>query len=238
MLSTKKRKASARRMRILVVDCHPLVRCGLRALLAGEEDLEVCGEAKSTDDAMHRLRELQPDLVIVDISAELGNGFDFVQRVKEQYKATKTLVSSIHEEASYAERALRAGASGYVSAQENSDQFVDAIRNVLRGKIYLSNAMTEHFLHRAANHADEHHPDALQLLSTRELSVFELIGGGHTTRQVADKLHLSIKTIETYREKIKAKLGLANGTQLVRHATKWVLDLPTRRNGYKFNGHS
>jgi DNA-binding NarL/FixJ family response regulator len=206
-------------------------------LLSGETDLEVCGEAKSAEDALRRLRELEPDLVIVDISAELGNGLDFVQRVREGYKSTKTLVSSIHEEALYAERALRAGASGYVSTQENTDQFLDAIRNVLRGKIYLSNTMTEHFLHRTAYHGDERSPNALQLLSTRELSVFELIGGGHTTRQVADKLHLSIKTIETYREKIKAKLGLANGTQLVRHATKWVLDQPSRRHSYKYNGH-
>src|SRR5689334_1831062 len=113
MLSTKKRKTTAKRMRILVVDYNPLVRCGLRALLAGEADLEVCGEARTTEDALRRVRELQPDLVIVDISAELGNGLDFVQHVKEQYKPTKTLVSAIHEEASYAERALRAGASGY-----------------------------------------------------------------------------------------------------------------------------
>jgi DNA-binding NarL/FixJ family response regulator len=224
-------------MRVLLVDYLPLAGCGVRALFEREADLEVCGEASSVEDGLRRLRDLEPDLVLVDLSAEVGNGLDLVQRIKDQYKTIKTLVSSVHDEASFAERALRAGASGYLSTQETTDQFVEAVRNVLRGKIHLSSTLTEHILYRTANGDNQQRPNVLHQLSTRELAVFELIGKGHTTRQVAGKLHLSIKTIETYREKIKAKLGLANGTQLIRHATQWVLASQSERSGHDENGN-
>jgi DNA-binding NarL/FixJ family response regulator len=223
MVATKK-QTPTRKVRIVVVDDHPVVRRGMHDLLSSEPDLEVCGEASGIDDGLRRVRELNPDIVIVDLSLENGHGLELVQRIKDRHSHIKTLICSMHDESLYAERGLRAGASGYINKQEATEKIVGAIRDVMGGRIFLSSAMTEQVLQRAASPAESSPgPDAAQVLSPRELSVLELLGRGQTTREIAEHLHLSIKTVETYREKIKSKLMLANGTQLVRYAAHWAL---------------
>lgn len=210
--------------RILVVDDHPVVRKGLLALINEEADLQVCGEAEDAVEALRQVDALQPDLVIIDISLKKGHGIELVKQIKARNQQVRMLVSSMHDESVFAERALRAGAQGYIGKQEVPEKIIDAIRQVLQGKIYLSPTMTERILHRAA------HPDEVvgrspsECLSDRELAVFELIGQGFTTRVIAEKLHISIKTVETYREHIKTKLNLANTAELSRHAVQWVLE--------------
>jgi len=209
--------------RILIVDDHPIVRRGLRELVADEPDLEVCGEAEDVSQAIEQLETARPDVVVVDLTLKSGHGLELIQEIRARNNRIKMLVSSMHDETLFAERALRAGAAGYVSKQESPDKIIDAVRQVLRGEIYLSTRMASRLLHRVATGERlEKHP--IQNLSDRELEVFEMVGQGLTTKQIARKLDLSHKTIETHREKIKAKLNLRNSTELSRHATQWVLE--------------
>lgn len=211
--------------RIFIVDDHPLVRLGLAQLIADEPDLEVCGEACDAPAAQRSVRELQPDLVIVDISLQRGNGIELTKTLKTHDPAVKVLIASVHDESLFAERALHAGASGYISKQEAADKVIDAIRQVLDGQIYLSPDMTNQLLHRLGNRQDDLLAGpSLKLLSDREWEVFELIGRGLATRQIAKQLHLSIKTIETHREHIKQKLHLTNSAELTRRAVQWELE--------------
>lgn len=209
--------------RILIVDDHPIVRRGLRELVADEPDLEVCGEAEDVSQAIEQLETARPDVVVVDLTLKSGHGLELIQEIRARNDRIKMLVSSMHDETLFAERALRAGAAGYVSKQESPDKIIDAVRQVLRGEIYLSTRMASRLLHRVATGEPlEKHP--IQSLSDRELEVFEMVGQGLTTKQIARKLDLSHKTIETHREKIKAKLNLRNSAELSRHATQWVLE--------------
>jgi DNA-binding NarL/FixJ family response regulator len=220
-----KGKASTdkRRARILIVDDHPIVRRGLRQLIGSEPDLEVCGEAADAPDAMQKVVETHPDLVIVDISLQSGNGIELIKQIKAYDARIKMLVSSMHEESLYAERSLRAGAMGYVNKEAAPESLIEAIRQVLKGGVYLSGGMTDRLLRRVVTGEDVQRY-SVENLSDRELEVFELIGAGLATRQIAEKLHLSIKTIETHRENIKAKLALANSSELARRAVQWVLE--------------
>lgn len=212
-------------MKILIVDDHALVRLGLAQLIADEPDLEVCGDACDVPEALERVGELQPDLVIVDISLPRGNGIELTKALKTRYPDVKVLIASMHDESLFAERALHAGALGYINKQEATDKVIEAVRQVLDGQIYLSAEMTSHLLHRLGNRRDDLlEGPSLKLLSDREWEVFELIGHGVATRQIAEQLHLSIKTIETHREHIKQKLNLTNGTELTRRAVQWVLE--------------
>ncbi len=162
-------------------------------------------------------------MVVVDLTLKSGHGLELIQEIKARNDRIKMLVSSMHDESLFAERALRAGAAGYVSKQESPDKIIDAVRQVLRGEIYLSTRMASRLLHRVTTGEPlEEHP--IQSLSDRELAVFEMVGQGLTTKQIARKLDLSHKTIETHREKIKTKLNLRNSTELSRHATQWVLE--------------
>lgn len=210
--------------RILIVDDHPVVRRGLAQVIADESDLLYCGEAADAGEALRQIDATSPDLVVVDISLRSGHGIELIKQIKARESRVKMIVWSMHDDSLYAERALRAGAMGYINKQESIDHVVDAIRQVLKGKVYLSTHMTDHMLRRVVNVNEA--PDQLPVdrLSDRELEVFELIGQGQTTRNIATKLHLSIKTIETYRENIKAKLNLENGSELSRHAVQWVLE--------------
>ncbi|MDA1049200.1 MAG: response regulator transcription factor [Planctomycetota bacterium] len=212
-------------IRILIVDDHALVRLGLAQLISDEPDMEVCGDASDADEALAKVKELQPHLVILDISLQRGNGIELTKCLKARHPNVKVLISSMHDESLFAERALRAGALGYINKQEATDKVIGAIRQVLDGQIYLSSEMTNHLLHRLGNHRDEllERP-SLESLSDREWEVFELIGRGLATRQIAKQLHLSIKTIETHREHIKEKLALTSGAELTRHAIQWVLE--------------
>lgn len=209
--------------RVLVVDDHPMVREGIAAVINREPDLKVCAQAEGLADAMRLHREQRPDVVIADVSLADGNGLDLVKELIAMNPAVKILVHSMHEESLYAERSLRAGAKGYISKDEGATQLVNAVRQVLSGRVYLSSAMTDRMLNRSVRRTD---PDRspYDSLSDRELEVFKQIGRGISTRRIAANLYLSPKTIETYRENIKAKLNLRNATELTQHAVQWVLE--------------
>jgi len=208
---------------ILIVDDHPIVCRGLRELVADEPDLEVCGEAEDVSGALQRVKSLRPDVVVIDLSLKGGHGLELIQEIKAGNEHIKMLVSSMHDESLYAERVLRAGAMGYISKQESPDKIVGALRQVLRGEIYLSSRMSNRLLHRLTS-GQSFGSSPIDNLSDRELQVFEMIGQGLATKEIALKLDLSRKTIEAHREKIKSKLNLKTGTELSRHATQWVLE--------------
>jgi DNA-binding NarL/FixJ family response regulator len=210
--------------RILIVDDHPVVRQGLRMMIDGEPDLTVCGEASGMSQAMQEFHRTSPDVVIADISLENGGGLELVKELIAHNENLKILVCSMHEETLFAERALHAGAKGYINKEEATEKLIGAIRRVVQGRVYLSERMTERMLCRQVGVGEEHPKTSIETLSDRELEVFEQIGHGVTTRQIAEKLHLSPKTVETYRENIKHKLNLANATELTQHAVQWVLE--------------
>ncbi|MEX0704266.1 MAG: response regulator transcription factor [Planctomycetales bacterium] len=210
--------------RVLIVDDHPIVREGYSKLIGHQPDLEVCGEAADATEAMRLVESTKPDLIVIDISLKEGNGIELCKDIRFQYPHVRMLVASAHDESLYAERVLRAGATGYVNKEEATDQLIEAIRLVIAGKIYLSAEMTERMLCRAVGSEEHAGESPVASLSDREIEVFEFIGHGLTTRQIADKLDLSPKTIESYRENIKAKLNLKNGAELTQHAVRWVLE--------------
>jgi DNA-binding NarL/FixJ family response regulator len=212
--------------KILIVDDHPLVREGLAVRIASQPDLKVCGEAADVAEAMERVKATAPDLVIIDLSLKSGHGLDLIKQIRAQYDQVKMLVASMYDESMFAERVLNAGALGYINKQEMPERILDAIRQVLLGKVYLSASMTERILHRlaAAPAPLEVGASPVTSLSNRELEVFELIGRGVKTSQIASRLHLSVKTIETHREKIKVKLNVKTSAELSRYAVQWVLE--------------
>jgi DNA-binding NarL/FixJ family response regulator len=211
-------------IRIFIVDDHPLVRRGLRDLLRGEPDIEVCGEADGAPEAMALVSRLHPDLVLIDISLKRGHGLELVRQIKAHNPSTKMLVVSMHDEPVFAERALGAGAQGYVTKLEVTEKIVEAVRSVLAGKVFLSPAMADRVLQRVYQRSSAPDNKPLASLSARELAVFELIGHGLSTRLISQNLQLSIKTIETYREHIKKKLCLKSAAELTHYATYWVLE--------------
>lgn len=213
-----------RTTRVLIVDDHPLFRLGLRMTIESEVGFEVCGEAESLTRALQVFRDTNPDMVIADISLENGSGLELVKQLMAIDEGLKVLVCSMHDEALFAERALRAGARGYISKDESPSRLIDAIFRVKEGRAALSEAMTERLLGRQIGAHDDHQKPAIETLSDRELEVFEKIGRGETTRHIAEILHLSPKTVESYREKIKAKLNLSNASELTQHAVQWVLE--------------
>jgi DNA-binding NarL/FixJ family response regulator len=224
----------SRVQRVLIVDDHPIVREGLAAVINREPDLEVCGQAGGLSQAMRLYQQERPDLVVADVSLEDGNGLELVKELVAQDPGIKVLVQSMHEESLYAERSLRAGARGYINKEEALAQIVNAIRLVLRGRVYLSTRMTDRLLHRSVR-GFEPERSPIESLSDRELEVFEQIGRGMTTRRIAQNLYLSPKTIETYRENIKTKLNLKNATELTQHAVQWVLE---NRGAERDNSHN
>ena len=219
------RNKAQRRARVLIVDDHPAVREALALRIGRQPDLEVCGEAADAGEALRLLADARPDVAVVDITLKAGNGIDLIKRVRDRDDRVRVLVWSMHSEALYAERALRAGALGYVNKDQATDRIVEAIRWVLEGKVYLSEAMAERMLQRAVGGAREAATRSpVELLADRELEVFRLIGGGLKTVEIAERLHLSVKTVETYRDRIRQKLGLSDGTKLAHYATQWVLE--------------
>jgi DNA-binding NarL/FixJ family response regulator len=209
--------------RILLVDDHPVVREGLSTRLASYADLEVCGEASDVPEALRLVAELHPDLVIVDITLKNSNGLDLIKQIKYQFGQVRMLVWSMHSESLYAERSLRAGALGYINKQQATDKIIDAIRRVLEGKVYLSDEMTDRILQRNVGATLQSERSPIEKLADRELEVFRLIGQGFKTADIAHQLHLSVKTIETYRDRIRQKLDLCDGRQLTKTAIEWVL---------------
>ena len=212
-----------KRARVLIVDDHPVVRYGLLQLLSSEPDFEVCGEAASAQEALALVNQRKPDIAVVDISLQGTNGIELIKQIHAVHPEARILVSSMHDETLFAERALRAGASGYINKQMAMPEMVGAIRRVLSGKVYLSTSMTERMVERAARPDTDTSRSVMQRLSDRELEVFSLLGDGLSTREVAQRLNLSVKTIETHRAQIKRKLGLRNSTELIQRAVEWTL---------------
>jgi DNA-binding NarL/FixJ family response regulator len=217
-------KQSKPAARIFVVDDHPIVREGLAAQIANDPGLELCGDAEDVAEAMTRIAASRPDVVIVDISLQTGNGIDLVKRLKAHDKAVRILVWSMYPENLYAERALRAGALGYIHKGKAAGKIIEAIRAVLAGKVYLSDEMSVKIVSRVfGDDGKQFGRSPLEALTDRELEAFELLGNGQTTQQIAQKMHVSPKTVETYRARIKEKLHLKNGTELIQHAVQWVV---------------
>jgi len=210
--------------RILIVDDHPLVRVGLASLIDREADLAVCGETGTFAEAVALARSTQPDLVIVDLSLADGSGLELVKRLAALPAAPKILVCSMHDEALFAPRVLGAGAKGYINKQEATRHIVEAIHHLLGGKVWLSRPMTERVLLGVAQSGTPSAAADIDNLSNRELEVFGLIGHGLGPSQIAEQLHLSVKTVETHKQKIKKKLNLGSGSELIRRAMQWILD--------------
>jgi DNA-binding NarL/FixJ family response regulator len=211
----------APRRRVLLVDDHPIVLKGLRRLIENEADLEVCAEAEGVREARAAIRRHQPDLAVVDISLKDGDGLELVKDLRAQYPALPVLVLSMHDESVYAERMLAAGANGYIMKQAASEQFMEALRKVLAGGIYVSDTIEARLARGTVRGEVPASQELIGQLSNRELQILRMIGRGLSTRQVADTLNLSIKTIEAHRQRIKHKLGLKTGAQLVNFAVSW-----------------
>jgi len=208
----------SRKKTVFIVDDHPLLRQGLALLIDREADLTVCGEAEEAQAALMAIGEKKPDILIVDISLNGPDGLDLLKNLRMLYPDLPVLILSMHDESIYAERALRARANGYIMKQEATEKVLVAVRRILDGEIYLSDRMANKLLHQYVSGASADAHSQLSALSDRELEVFRLIGEGRGTRQIAEKLHLSIKTVETYQAHIKDKLSLRSGRELVQHA--------------------
>ena len=218
-LQTVAPKGTARAKKtVFVVDDHPLLRQGLALMIDRETDLMVCGEAEEAQAALKEIAALKPDILIVDISLKGPDGLDLLKNLRALYPDLPVLILSMHDESIYAERALRARANGYIMKQEATEKVLVAIRRILAGEIYLSEKMANKLLHQYISGAALSENSRLSVLSDRELEVFRQIGEGRSTRQIAENLHLSIKTVETYQAHIKDKLSLRTGRELVQHA--------------------
>ncbi len=209
------------RKKVLIVDTHPLCRLGVDLLLTREMGWTVCGQCASADEAFKFVEKHSPDFIITDITLKESNGIDFLKSLRALEGNRDILVFSALDETLYAERALHAGARGYVMKQAAAQEFIEALKKVSAGKIHLSEAMMERMLFRKSEGISEE-ATVFQILSDRELEVFHLIGEGKSTSEIARCLHLSVKTIETYRANIKAKLNLGSNTQLITHAIQWL----------------
>jgi DNA-binding NarL/FixJ family response regulator len=208
--------------KVLIVDDHPMVREGLTMRLSAQPDLQVCGEAACEDEAIAVVKQTHPDLVLVDIALKSGDGIELVKQIKSRHPSIKMLVLSSYQESLYAERALRAGATGYLSKQESHDKLLEAVRTVLAGKRYVSDETTQRLINQALGGTDDARAPVDQL-SDRELEIFRMIGEGLTSGVIAERLFLSTHTIDTHRENIKRKLSVKNASELNRAAVQWVL---------------
>lgn len=215
-------QADKDKTKVLIVDDHPIIRQGLSELINQEPDLIVCGYAEDALEALGKIKESEPDMVIVDISLKETSGMDLTKDIKAQYPNLPVLALSMHDEALYAERMLRAGAKGYVMKAEATENVVTAIRKILSGQIYVSDKMAAKMVRKLVGGSPDVGASVIERLSDRELEVFRMIGQGFGTRQIAERLHLSIKTIETYREHIKEKLNLADASELLQYAIQWT----------------
>lgn len=213
---------AAPKQRIFVIDDHQLLRQGIRQLIDEQPDLAVCGEADDAPSAIETLEAAKPDLAIVDISLKDSNGLELIKDLKARFPNLAVLVLSMHDEALYAERALRAGARGYVMKREASLRVLEAIRRVLGGGVFVSDRIVAGILDKVSGHAPSAVPSALDILSDRELEVLGLIGQGYGAQQIAQRLHVSIKTVEAHRANMKIKLKLDSGHDLLQFAIRWT----------------
>ena len=211
----------SQKIKVLLVDDHPLVREGLVNLISQQADLQICGEAGNEPQALEIIRTVQPHVAIVDISLENGSGIELIKSIKAMFPAVTVLVLSMHDESLYAERALRAGARGYVMKREAAKKVIQAIRSVLAGQLYVSDKIAALMAEKFVEGRPAATASPIEQLSNRELEVFQLLGLGHNTRQIADHLHVGFKTVQAYCARIKEKLKLANATELLREAIRW-----------------
>ncbi len=215
-----KKKQPAAQTRILIVDDHPMMRDGLAALIAAQPNLVVCGEAANAAEALQAVGKLSPDLLLLDISLPGKSGLEIIKDLAALQPRLAILVISMHDESLYAERVLRAGARGYIMKQEGGRRIMEAIRVVLSGKVFVSEQMSARLLESLAGHRAE--AASVTNLSDREFEVFQMIGRGRSTKEIAAQLHLSVKTVEVHRVNIKAKLHLATSPELIHYAVRWV----------------
>lgn len=209
--------------RVLIVDDHPLIRKGVRALIDGQPDMTSCGEAATANEAHVQVDKTRPDIVIVDISLPGNSGIDLIRDLKARHPQLPMLVLSMHDEMLYAEQAMRAGAGGYVMKQEPPERLMEGLRAVLKGELFVSQRLASTMLNAFVGGSSRANGrSGIELLSVRELQVFEGIGGGISTQQLGRKYGISPKTIETYRAHIKRKLGLTTGNELVHTAVRWM----------------
>lgn len=210
------------RHRILILDDHPIMRQGLAQLLAHEPDLQVCGEANEAREALANIPKTLPDLLLADLSLPDRSGLELIKDLQLQFPDLKVLVLSMHDESLYAERVLRAGGRGYVMKQEGGRKLLEAIRKVLDGHIYVSEKIAGKILEIFAGRRQQAATSPVELLTDRELEVFQLIGQGLSTQAIASRLSVSVKTVEVHRVNIKSKLQLATLPELVHQAVRWV----------------
>ncbi len=208
--------------RILIVDGQPLICRGLIQMINNEKDLEVCGEANDINSAMQQVADLGPDAVMVDLSLKSSSGIDLIKAIKARYPDLPALVYSMHDESVFAERVLRAGAKGYVMKDQPPEVLLKALRKVLTGNIYFSDAMTTRLLDRLTASGNDALRNPVAGLTDRELEIFSLMGQELTARQIAARLNISIKTVEAHRDHIKSKMGVQNSSELSRHAKEWL----------------
>src|SRR5271154_4786794 len=215
---------TARRKKVFVVDDHPIVRQGLSLLINQEADLFVCGEAEEMHAALSAIQAASPDILIVDISLNGPDGLELLKNARISSPRLPVLILSMHDESIYAERALRAGANGYIMKQEATEKVMVALRRILSGEIYLSDRIGNRMLKHYITGSGTLRNSSIADLSDRELEVFRLIGEGHGTRQIAEELHLSVKTVESYQAHIKEKLSLRSARELMQHAIQWNMN--------------
>lgn len=217
-----KKSTTQKKKRILVVDDHPMMRQGLAQLICAEPDLGVCGEADNAESALGAVTSLKPDLVLADISLPGKNGLELIKDFQAIQPGVPILVISMHDESLYAERVLRAGGRGYIMKQEGGKKLMQAIRRVLEGKIYVSEKMSADILEIFSGRQTGAEGSPLEKLTDREFEIFQLIGQGKGTRDIAEKLHLSVKTVDVHRANIKTKLKLQSASELIRFAVRWT----------------
>jgi DNA-binding NarL/FixJ family response regulator len=208
-------------IRVLLVDDHPIVRQGVQLLVDSEEGMRVCGTAESPTGALEQIKATKPTIAVVDLSLKDGNGLDLIKDIKIRYPKVAVLVLSMRDDSFYAERALRAGAMGYITKEEATDRIVEGIRRVLAGEVYLTDSLSAQLLGRMVDKNASLETSLIDELTDRELQVFDMIGQGMATREIAENLKLSVKTVESHREHIKNKLNLTNATELLKRALQW-----------------
>ena len=217
-------KIGEKTIRVLLIDDHPVVRRGIAILLEEEDDIEVCGEAENAEEALRQIQRLEPDIALVDIHLKgSASGIDLIKAIWERYPKVKSLVLSMHEEPTYVERAMKAGAKGYLPKSEAPKKIIDAIRDVHRGELSLSKSVSDKIINKLFHGPAGSSETNVDILSNREFEVFQLIGNGHKTSEIADKLNLSKHTIESHRRNIKEKLRIKSSSDLIKTAAQWLI---------------
>lgn len=209
--------------RILLVDDHPVFRCGMKTLIQAEPDLQVCAEAASVAEALQLIQQQQPDMLVLDLVLAEGDGLQLIKHLRTQDNMLPILVMSMYDESLFAERAVRAGANGFINKADAISQIIPAIRRVLQGRLYLSNAIAETILTSQFKGKNKHAEAAESKLSDRELEVYMMLGRGYATKRIADELNLSSKTVDSHKEHIKEKLNITDNTSLIQRAVTWIM---------------